>query len=149
MKLKVFCFFASITFILLIPFTSNALMVAVNVDNVNLRSGPSTKSKVEWKLFKGYPLQVIESRKKWYKVIDFEGDKGWIYKSLTRNKPHMVVKKKIVNIRSGPGAKYRIIGKAHYGTVFQTLQRGKNWVKVYHADGRITGWISRKLLWGW
>jgi SH3-like domain-containing protein len=125
-----------------------AKMVSINASEVNMRSGPSTRYKVTWVLGKGFPLQVISSKGKWLKVRDFENDAGWVYAPLTSRKGHMVVKKKIVNIRSGPGKKYRIVAKAKYGVVFQTLKQIKGWAKVKHQDGTI-GWIYRKLLWGW
>ena len=128
-------------------------MVSVTGEKVNLRERPSTKSPVIWELGKGFPLKVIGSQGNWLKVSDFESDVGWIYKGLVSRKPHLVVKvnkksKKRVNIRSGPGTNYKIVGKAEYGVVFETLQRGGGWVKVRHEDG-LTGWIKRSLLWGW
>lgn len=128
-------------------------MVSVTGEKVNLRERPSTNAPVIWELGKGFPLKVIGSQGKWLKVSDFENDVGWIYKDLVSRKPHLVVKvgrknKKRVNVRSGPGTKYKIVGKAQYGVVFETLERGKGWVKVRHEKG-LTGWIKRSLLWGW
>jgi len=128
-------------------------MVSVTGDKVNLRKGPSTQYPVIWELGKGFPLRVIGSKGNWLKVSDFESDVGWIYKDLVSRKPHLIVKtnknsKARINIRSGPGTKYRIVGKAEYGVVFETLQRGSGWVKVRHESG-LTGWIKRSLLWGW
>lgn len=143
-----FSFFIICLLVLLLPFSCWARMVSLSADRVNLRTAPSTKSKVKWVLGKGVPLQVISSKGKWLKVRDFENDSGWVYGQLTTNKGHMVVKRKIVNIRSGPGTKYRIIAQAQYGVVFRTLKQIKGWAKVRHENGTI-GWISRKLLWGW
>lgn len=128
-------------------------MVSVAGEKVNLRQGPSTRYPVIWELGKGFPLKVLERKGSWYKVADFENDVGWIYKSLVSRKPHLVVKvnkknKKRINVRSGPGTNYKIVGKAEYGVVFETLERGKGWVKVRHEKG-LTGWIKRSLLWGW
>ena len=134
--------------LLLIPFTSTAKMVSIARDEVHLRSGPSQKNKIKWILGRGFPLQVIKSRGKWFKVRDFENDVGWVYAPLTKSVPHMIVKKKLVNIRSGPGKKYKVTGQAQYGVVFRTLKRDKYWVKVRHESGK-TGWVARKLLWGW
>lgn len=133
---------------LLLPSVCRAKMVSVSGNEVNLRSGPSTNYRVKWVLGKGFPLQVVRSKGKWLKVRDFENDTGWIYSPLTSTVPHLVVKRKIVNIRSGPGTNYRIVGKAKYGVVFRTLKRVKGWVKIRHEDG-MTGWIARRLLWGW
>ena len=128
-------------------------MVSVSGEKVNLRQAPSTQSPIIWELGKGFPLKVIGSKGNWLKVSDFENDVGWVYKSLVSRKPHLVVKtnrnsRVRVNIRSGPGTKYKIVGKAEYGVVFETLERGDGWVKVRHEKG-LTGWIKRSLLWGW
>ena len=128
-------------------------MVSVAGEKVNMRKGPSTKYAVKWELGKGFPLRVIGSQGNWLKVSDFESDVGWVYKKLVNRNPHLVVKvnkksRKRANIRSGPGTKYKIIGKAEYGVVFKTLQRGDGWVKVQHEQG-LTGWVKRSLLWGW
>jgi SH3-like domain-containing protein len=148
-----------VTLILLLFFTgvtSDAAaitMVSVAGEKVNMRKGPSTKYAVKWELGKGFPLRVIGSQGNWLKVSDFESDVGWVYKKLVNRNPHLVVKvnkksQKRANIRSGPGTKYKIIGKAEYGVVFKTLQRGDGWVKVQHEQG-LTGWVKRSLLWGW
>ena len=128
-------------------------MVSVSGEKVNLRKGPSTSSPIIWELGKGFPLKVVGSKGSWYKVSDFENDVGWIYKNLVSRKPHLIVKvnknsKDQINIRSGPGTKYQVVGKAQYGVVFETLQRKSGWVKVRHETG-FTGWIKRSLLWGW
>jgi SH3-like domain-containing protein len=128
-------------------------MVSVSGEKVNLRKGPSTRYPIIWELGKGFPLKVIGSKGKWLKVSDFESDVGWIYKNLVSRKPHLIVKMHKnstgkINIRSGPGAKYKIVGKAEYGVVFETLVRKQGWVKVRHETG-LTGWVKRSLLWGW
>ncbi len=128
-------------------------MVSVSGEKVNLRKGPSTSDPIIWELGKGFPLKVVGSKGSWYKVSDFENDVGWIYKNLVSRKPHLIVKvnknsKDQINIRSGPGTTYQVVGKAQYGVVFETLQRKSGWVKVRHETG-LTGWIKRSLLWGW
>jgi SH3-like domain-containing protein len=128
-------------------------MVSVAGEKLNMRKGPSTRYSVKWELGKGFPLRVIGSQGSWLKVSDFENDVGWVYKNLVNRSPHLIVKvnkksKQRANIRSGPGTKYKIVGKAEYGVVFKTLKRGDGWVKVQHEDG-MTGWVKRSLLWGW
>jgi SH3-like domain-containing protein len=128
-------------------------MVSVAGEKVNLRKGPSTQYPIIWELGKGFPLRVIGSQGNWIKVSDFENDVGWIYKNLVSKKPHLIVQtnkdsRARINIRSGPGTKYKIVGKAEYGVVFETLKRGDGWVKVRHEKG-LTGWVKRNLLWGW
>ncbi len=128
-------------------------MVSVAGEKVNLRKGPSTQYPITWELGKGFPLRVIGYKGNWIKVSDFESDVGWIYKDLVSRKPYLIVKtnknsRARINIRSGPGTKYEIVGKAEYGVVLKTLKRGDGWVKVRHETG-LTGWVKRSLLWGW
>jgi SH3-like domain-containing protein len=147
MKLFLFTLLLSV---FLTPATSvcNAEMVSISKQKVNMRSGPGTKHDVLWELGKGYPLMVIATKGKWVMVKDFENDVGWIYQPLTSKTPHLIVKKKKINIRNGPGKNYRVISTASHGTVFRTLKQIKGWAKVEDEDGLI-GWILRKLLWGW
>ena len=123
-------------------------MLSVAGTKVNLHSGPGSKYTVRWEYGKGFPLRVLARKGNWYKVIDFEKDTGWIYKRLLSARPHFIVKKKRVNIRSGPGSRYKLLGQANYGVVFRTLARKRGWAKIKHANG-LVGWIRRDLLWGW
>ena len=128
--------------------TVQARMMSVAGGRVNLRSGPGTKYTVRWEYGNGFPVRILARKGSWYKVIDFEKATGWIEKGLLSSRPHFIVKRKRVNIRSGPSAKYKLLGQANYGVVFSTLTRKKGWAKVKHANG-LVGWIRRDLLWGW
>lgn len=131
------------------PHLAQAKMVSVNADMINLRSGPSSKYKVLWELGRGYPLKVIGSKGNWYRVVDFENDKGWVYKKLVNRTAHLVVKKNTINLRSGPSTRYKIIRQAKRGVVLRTLERKTGWVKVRHDEENVEGWVKRDLLWGW
>lgn len=127
---------------------AQAKMVAVAGDWINMRSGPGRFYPVLWQLDRGHPLKVLDKQRTWLRVEDYEGDKGWVAARLTSQTPHMIVRAKIVNIRSKPSTSAPIIAKAKKGTVFRTLHHQGNWVKVQHHQG-IVGWIAKHLLWGW
>jgi len=127
-------------------------IVAIHGNDINMRSGAGKKYKVIWKLGDGFPLKVLKRSGKWLRVQDFEGTIGWVHKRVTNKSPHMIVKvhkktKKRINVRSGPGTNKRIVAKAYYGVVFQTLKQKNGWVKVKHGNN-VTGWVKRSLLWG-
>lgn len=123
-------------------------MVSVTGRLVNMREGPSTSSNAMWRLSSGYPLKVLGKRGNWLKVVDFEGDQGWVSKRLTGTAAHHIVKAPRANLRSGPGSNYRLVGQAAYGDVLRTLERRQTWVRVQTAEGQKV-WIFRRLLWGW
>ncbi len=140
-------FLCFISFVFFAPLSSGARMVSIVKEGVNIRSGPSTSAQVQWQVDTGFPLQVIDSKGKWYKVRDFENDVGWVYAPLTMRKDYLVVKRPVVNIRSQPGVKSPIVSQAKYGVVFHALTESGDWVKVRHDSG-VTGWVARRLLWG-
>jgi len=143
-KILVWAFF----FLLLASGLARAsTMVSVTLDNSTLRSGPGDKFPVVWTLGAGFPLSALEEQEDWYKVVDFEGDSGWIRKKLVGREPHVIVKAEKADIRSGPSARYKLTGTANRGVVFQVLKVKGNWVKVKHGKG-LTGWVGRNLLWG-
>lgn len=123
-------------------------MISIDRPEVNMRSGPGTRHATLWTLSRGYPLAVVGQQGQWYKVRDFENDEGWVYRPLTAKKPHVVVKSRIVNLRSGPGTRHALLGKAQYGEVLRTLGHRADWVRVRTTEGK-TGWIARRLVWGW
>lgn len=134
-------FFTSVTVV-------QAQMVSIAREEVNMRSGPGTRYPVMWELGRGFPLKTIERKGKWIRVKDFEGDTGWVFRKLTDKTPNVIVTKKIVNIRSGPGKKYQVVGKAEYGTVLRLIKKSKGWVNIKHSN-TLAGWIKGNLVWGW
>lgn len=152
MAQRISLFLVLLVLLLCAPLTAAAKMVSVTGDNVNLRSGPGTNYSVKWKYGSGFPLKVLQEKGDWLKVEDFEGDTGWLYEKLTSRTGHMIVKvhknqDTKINIRSGPGTKYKIVGKAYYGVVFRTIKQQNGWAHVKHDTG-LEGWIKRTLLWG-
>jgi uncharacterized protein YraI len=141
-------FLVAVALVLLTASVASARMVSVNDGKLNMRSGPGTSHSIVWELEKGFPLKVVGSKGDWLKVVDFENDVGWVHGRLVGRVPHVVVKKKRINIRSGPGTRYPLVGQANYGVVFRTLESRSGWVKVKHDNGQ-TGWVERSLLWGW
>lgn len=123
-------------------------MVSIARPDVNLRTGPGTRHEVVWILGRGYPLEVLARKGQWLQVRDFEGDEGWVHRSLAGRRPHVVVRAKVANLRSAPGTRSRIVGKAGYGEVLRTLARRGDWIRV-RSEGGVVGWVARRLTWGW
>lgn len=123
-------------------------MVSVARPEINMRAGAGTQHAALWTLNQGYPLEVTGRSGNWLKVRDFESDAGWVYRPLVSKTPHVIVKSRVANVRSRPGTRGRILGKADYGEVLRTLEQRNGWIKV-QREGGLKGWIARHLLWGW
>jgi len=123
-------------------------MVSAAVDELSLRSGPGNRHPARWTVSKGFPLKVLAVRGQWLQVSDFEDDKAWVYRPMTSTTPHHVVKSKSATLRRSPDARSPVVARLEYGDVLRTLGRRGDWVQVRLANGR-TGWVARRLVWGW
>ncbi|MCK9175106.1 MAG: SH3 domain-containing protein [Desulforhopalus sp.] len=117
-----------------------------------MRKGPGTDNSIIWAYDRGFPLKVINEKNQWVEVIDFEGDRGWIYHSLLSNAPHVIIKANKgtdnkVNIRSQPSENGKIISQASYGVVLSRFEEKNGWLKVEHESG-IKGWLKKNMVWG-
>ena len=137
-----------ITLLLIIVFAgvANAERLAVSAPVANIRSGPGTGHNVLWKVEKYFPIFVIQKSGEWYRFEDFEGDKGWVHRSLVGKIPAVVTKKDTSNIRSGPGTNHSVLFSVEKGIPFKVLERKDKWIHIEHADGD-KGWIHRSLVW--
>lgn len=127
---------------------ARAEMVSIDGERVSMRSGPGTRYSVQWELSRGFPLKVLGRQGNWVQVVDFESDRGWVFRKFTGKTPTVIVTKKLVNIRQGPGTKHPVVGTVSYGIILKMLEKSKGWVKVQHPNS-LVGWIRKNLLWGW
>jgi SH3-like domain-containing protein len=139
----------SIIIFLLIIFlagTASAERLAVSAPVANIRSGPGTNHDVIWKVEQYFPIRIIEKSGEWYHFEDFEGDKGWVHKSLVGNISAVITNNDACNIRSGPGTSNPIMFTVEKGIPFKVLERKDSWIHIEHADGD-KGWIHKSLIW--
>lgn len=120
--------------------------LSVRTNIANIRSGPSTGDAVIWQVEKYHPLNVVRSQGDWCLFEDFEGDRGWIHRSLLVTAKTVVVNKNKCNVRSGPDTGKAILFTVDKGVPFKVLEEKGKWLHVIHADGD-KGWIHRSLVW--
>jgi len=120
--------------------------LSVSANIANIRSGPDTGDAVIWQVEKYHPLNIIQKHGDWYLFEDFEGDRGWIHKSLLSDTKTVVVKSDNCNVRSGPGTGFDIRFTVDKGVPFKVLDKKGKWLHIQHADGD-DGWIHQSLVW--
>lgn len=120
--------------------------LAVTVSVANIRSGPGENYDILWEVEKYHPLDIYQKSGPWYHFRDFEGDIGWIHKSLLGKITSVITKKEKCNIRSGPGTSFNVVFTVEKGVPFKVIQRKGSWLKIQHADGD-KGWIHKSLVW--
>ena len=120
--------------------------VSVKVDIANVRQSPSRRAKVLWQVSKYHPFVVVTQKGDWYKCRDFEGDSGWVAKSVLGRAATVITIKDDCNVRSGPGTKYPVRYILDREIPLKVLTRKGRWLKIEHEDGE-QGWIHASLVW--
>ena len=137
-----------ITFFLLLVWVSvaSAERLAVSVSIAKIRSGLGENYDILWAVEKYHPLDVFQKSGQWYHFRDFEGDKGWIHKTLLGKFSSVITKNESCNIRSGPDTSFEVLFEVEKGIPFKVLKRKGSWINIQHADGD-KGWIHESLVW--
>src|SRR5512139_2036098 len=77
--------------------------MAVSVKEANVRSSPQPNADVLWKIEKYHPVDVLEASGVWLRFKDYEGDGGWIHKTMVDKTPSVITKQNGCQLRAGPG----------------------------------------------
>ncbi|MFH1155041.1 MAG: SH3 domain-containing protein [Pseudomonadota bacterium] len=112
----------------------------------NVRSGPGNNYDVLWQIEKYHPIDVVEKKGSWYHFKDFEGDLGWVHRSMVGTTRSVITVKGGCNVRSGPGTDNSIVFTVEKGVPFKVLETKGKWIRIEHAD-KDTGWIYSDLVW--
>ncbi|MCA1318798.1 SH3 domain-containing protein [Bacillus tianshenii] len=123
-------------------------------DGLNIRSEPSTQSKVLGTLSNGTVVDVLSQKSGWLK-ISFEGETGWIhsdYADLHTDSGNEAPSKKKgsssatisvsgLNVRNEPNLNGKIIDQISQGTDVTIISERNNWCEIEYANGN-TGWVA-------
>lgn len=151
-----------ILLVLLIPITGhaeNAKTYEVSTGVLNVRSEPSLNANTLGILTKGNQVEVFQEQYGWVQTY-YQGKEAWIAKHhlipLGESQVSQVKQATVlsietititadgVNIRSGPGEEYPVIGSASSGKTYELIHTEGNWHKVSLKGGK-TGWVASKL----
>lgn len=121
-------------------------ILTVQVPSAKVRSGPNPTSDVLWRVEQNHPIDIIEKKGEWYRFRDFEGDEGWINKSVLGLIPAVIIKKDKTNIYISPDAKSKVAFTVEKGIPFKVLSTKGQWIEIQHADGD-KGWIMKSVAW--
>jgi len=129
---------------------ASAYMASIGKEDVNVRSAPSLKAKVLFKIPFGYPVEVMQTKDSWVEIKDYEDDTGWVYQPLINRKVQTVlVLPDQVNIRQGPGLNYKVVDQVNHGSIYKFFEKKGQWVKIgFYLENKEIGWVRSDLVWG-
>jgi SH3-like domain-containing protein len=132
---------------LLVSSNAWAEMMSVRVNTANFRERPSTNADVLFTADKYYPVEVLDRKRGWAKVKDFEGEVAWVAERLLRRKPTVIVRVERANVRAAPRQSARVLFKGTWSESYPVREMKGPWVLIQTPDGE-EGWIHRSIVWG-
>ena len=116
-------------------------------NEVNVRNGPGLNNLILFKILKkGYPLLIIEKFENWYRVIDFNDNKGWVSKTQLSSDSYVIMVRKSEKVLKFPNHNSKILALAKMNFILELEKCRKKWCKV--KSDKIKGWVSKQSLWG-
>ncbi len=122
----------------------------VTASGLNLRSEPNTSSSILAVAPRGATVQIIETLDGWYKVT-YQGRTGYMSKdylsvsgSADSSSGTGYVKGTYVNVRSGPGLGYSVIGSTNTGDSYTVSGKSGDWYKIAYKG--TTAYINSSYL---
>ena len=102
---------------------------------LNVRAGAGTTYNVIGSLNKGDVVKVVDTEPGWYK-IEYNKGYGYISMQYVRDtyKKRTVTAKKL-NVRSGAGYSYSVLGTLKKGEVVKVVETNGDWYKIKYGKG--------------
>ena len=121
--------------------------VSLKAERANLRVGPGRRYPIDWVYTRpGLPLLVIAQFDQWRWVLDHEGTKGWMHKSLLSTHRTVVIMDGVQAIRERPLTGSPAVLRAEAGVVADLLDCEDGWCRIGLAGEE--GWVPESALWG-
>ena len=122
--------------------------VSLKASNSNLRIGPGENYPIKLKyIIANTPIEITDEHKDWRKIIDFEGNNGWLHKSLIKGKKFAIVNtpyQEGLQVLNKPKGKN--IGKIGKRNILEVKTCLIHWCKIKYKKN--TGWVNKINLWG-
>ncbi len=128
---------------------SAATKEAVTTANLNMRNGEGTNHKIVTTIPKGEKVSIVEDNGSWWK-IKYQNKEGYSYKNYLRvvNSNNVTKEGKVsvgnsrLNVRTGAGTNYRVLGKLSNGDIVKITGESGSWYEINYK-GQI-GFVSKK-----
>jgi len=114
---------------------------------VNLHVGPGKNYHIEWTFVRpGLPVEIIAEFDTWRQIRDWQGNQGWVHKSLLCGKRTAVIQQKQRKLFKETDENARVVVHLEPGVLGEVLECRNDWCRLDVQGHR--GWIKRRCIWG-
>lgn len=121
--------------------------VSLAASETNVRTGPAETFPIRWVFTRrGIPVQIVEESLDWRRIIDHEGETGWIHASLLSSRRTVLVTGDVRPLRRTPRSDARVVLLAEPMVIGNLLSCEGAWCLVEIDERR--GWLERGQFYG-
>lgn len=121
--------------------------VSLKAAEANVRRGPDLSHRIDWVFQRrGMPLQVIAEYGHWRRVIDRDGQGGWVHYTMLTGARTVLVAEDRLMLHARPDVASRETAELEMGVVAKVRQCEPGWCEV--TAGGYRGWAPKTELWG-
>ena len=118
------------------------IVMKKTTENLNMRTGPGTTYGIVLTIPAGSEVQVLSAANGWA-LVSFKGKTGhcaeqYLTSEIYQQKGRVVAS--VLNVRSGPGTAYRVIGQLTNGQIVEIISTANGWHKIRY--GTREGFVS-------
>lgn len=121
--------------------------VSLKASEANVRRGPSLSHRIDWVFQrKGMPLQVVAEYGHWRRVIDRDGQGGWVHYTMLTGARTVIVERESLFLHARANAASRQTAELQADVVARIRRCDVAWCEI--AAGGYKGWAPKEVLWG-
>lgn len=121
--------------------------VSLKTNEVNVRRGPSLSHRIDWVFQrKGMPLQVVAEYGHWRRVIDRDGQGGWVHYTMLTGARTVIVEQDRLRLRARANTESRETAELEVDVIARVRECDAGWCEI--AAGGYKGWAPKAVLWG-
>ena len=133
-------------FFLTNSYSDNNMYMSLKNKKVNVRYGPGLDYPIKFVFNKkNYPVEIIDEKENFRKILDFKKNSGWIHRSQLKKSSSFITLDTVI-LFSNSTKFSRPIAKMEPGRLLNKKKCNLNWGKV--ETGEYKGWVLKESLWG-
>ena len=135
-----------LSFFLTNSYSDNNTYMSLKNKKVNVRYGPGLDYPIKFVFNKkNYPVEIIDQKENFRKILDFKKNSGWIHRSQLKKSSSFITLDTVI-LFSDSTKFSRPIAKIESGRLLYKKKCNLNWCRV--ETGEYKGWVLKENLWG-
>ncbi len=121
--------------------------VSIKSNKVNVRRGPNSTYQIDWVYTRaGVPLKVTAEYEHWRRIVDFQGEGGWVHSRLLSGQRFVIFVDKNSILKRRPNRNSPAVAIIEKGVIARLISSMGEWNEV-SVEGH-SGWVLSDSVWG-